>query len=43
MSAISDAKPNNNKSHFTLEAMQDALESFKNKPILGYFNTSISC
>lgn len=41
MYAISDAYPNNNMSHFTLESMQNALESFKNKPILGYFNNSI--
>lgn len=36
--AISDENPNRNKSHFTLEAMKDGLESFKNKPILGFFN-----
>lgn len=36
--AISDANPNRNKSHFTLEAMQKRLESFNDKPILGFFN-----
>lgn len=36
--AISDANPNRNKSHFTLEAMRKGLESFNNKPILGFFN-----
>lgn len=30
---------NRNKSNFSLESMQDALPSFRNKPILGYFNT----
>jgi len=38
--AISDANPNRNNSHFTVEAMKDALPSFVNKPILGSFNTS---
>lgn len=36
--AISDENPNRNRSHFTLEAMKNGLESFKNKPILGFFN-----
>lgn len=36
--AISDANPNRNKSHFTLEAMQKCLDSFNDKPILGFFN-----
>lgn len=36
--AISDANPNRNKSHFTLESMQKGLESFNDKPILGFFN-----
>lgn len=36
--AISDANPNRNKSHFTLEAMQKCLGSFNDKPILGFFN-----
>ena len=36
--AISDANPNRNKSHFTLESMKKGLESFNDKPILGFFN-----
>lgn len=36
--AISDIYPNRNDSHFTIEAMQEALHTFYNKPILGYFN-----
>lgn len=36
--AISDANPNRNRSHFTLESMQKGLESFNDKPILGFFN-----
>lgn len=36
--AISDANPNRNKSHFTLESMEKGLESFNDKPILGFFN-----
>lgn len=36
--AISDANPNRNKSHFTLESMQKGLETFNDKPILGFFN-----
>lgn len=35
--AISDIDPNRNDSHFTLEAMEDALPTFKNKPIIGLF------
>lgn len=34
--AISDANPNCNKSHFTLESMQKGLESFNDKPMLGF-------
>lgn len=37
MKAISEGE-NRNKSSFSLESMQDALPSFRNKPILGYFN-----
>lgn len=39
MRVISDANPNVNKSWFTLESMQNAVDSgnFANKPILGYF------
>ena len=36
--AISDANPNRNKSHFTLESMRKGLESFNDRPILGFFN-----
>lgn len=36
--AISDANPNRNRSYFTLESMQKGLESFNDKPILGFFN-----
>ena len=36
--AISDINPNRNKTHFTLEGMQKALPTFKNKPILGFFD-----
>src|SRR5574344_1803779 len=38
MKAISEGE-NRNHSSFSLEAMQGALPSFRNKPILGYFNT----
>ena len=38
MKAISEGE-NRNKSSFSLESMQNALPSFINKPILGYFNT----
>lgn len=38
MKAISEGE-NRNKSSFSLESMQEALPSFRNKPILGYFNT----
>lgn len=38
MKAVSEGD-NRNKSNFSLESMQDALPSFRNKPILGYFNT----
>lgn len=36
--AISDILPNDNKTHFTLEGMQESLPTFKNKPILGFFD-----
>lgn len=36
--AISDIKPNRNKTHFNLEAMQNALPDIKNKPIVGFFD-----
>lgn len=36
--AISEGE-NRNKSSFSLESMKEALPSFRNKPILGYFNT----
>lgn len=38
MRAISSANPNLNGSWFTKEALLDAVDSCKNKPILGYFN-----
>lgn len=38
MYCISDEYPNRNNSAFTIESMEDALETFKNKPILGYFS-----
>lgn len=38
MKAISDANPNRNMSWFTPEAMEKALPTFYNKPILGCFN-----
>lgn len=34
---ISDINPNRNNSHFTKESMENALSSFKNKPIVGLF------
>ena len=39
MRAISTANPNLNGSWFTKEALEDAIESCRNKPILGYFNS----
>jgi len=36
--AISDVYPNRNKSHFTKEAMEKALPTFHDKPILGAFD-----
>ena len=33
--AISDINPNRNNSHFTKESMENALSTFKNKPIVG--------
>ncbi len=38
---ISDANPNRNGSHFMLEAMEDAIPTFANKPVLGAFNENI--
>lgn len=38
MKAISNANPNRNMSWFTPEAMEKALPTFYNKPILGCFN-----
>lgn len=35
--AISDIEPNRNGSHFTLEALQNGMKTFKNKPIVGFF------
>ena len=40
VNAISTANPNRNGSHFTLEAMKQAIPTFYNKPILGSFSTS---
>lgn len=37
MRAISSANPNRNGSWFTRESMEASIGSFKNKPILGYF------
>jgi hypothetical protein len=37
MKAISSANPNRNNSWFTKESMEKSLDSFRNKPILGYF------
>lgn len=37
MKAISTANPNRNNSWFTKESLERSLDSFKNKPILGYF------
>lgn len=36
--AISDDYPNRNKSHFTVSSMRKSIPSFKDKPILGFFN-----
>ena len=36
--AISDANPNRNGSHFTLESMEKGIKTFTDKPILGFFN-----
>lgn len=36
--AISDANPNRNDSHFTLESLQSGIATFTDKPILGFFN-----
>ena len=37
MRAVSSANPNRNNSWFTKESMERSLQSFVNKPILGYF------
>lgn len=37
MKAISSANPNRNNSWFTRESMEKGIKTFKNKPILGYF------
>lgn len=37
--AISNILPNRNKSHFTEEAMRNAIPTFYEKPILGAFDT----
>lgn len=39
MKAISTANPNLNGSWFTRESLELSKDSFRNKPILGYFNT----
>ncbi len=36
--AISNANPNRNMSHFTLDSMKKGLATFADKPILGFFN-----
>lgn len=38
MYVISNDKPNRNYSHFTEKAMYNSIDSFYNKPVLGYFN-----
>lgn len=38
--AISTAYPNRNNSHFTKESLEDALETFYNKPVLGSFSVA---
>ena len=38
MKAVSSANPNRNNSWFTKESMEASIESFVNKPILGYFD-----
>ena len=35
--AISDINPNRNGTHFTLEGLKAGLKTFKNKPIVGFF------
>ena len=40
--AISDIYPNRNNCHFTLESMEKSKKSLYNKPILGFFNTTIN-
>jgi len=37
MKAISSANPNRNNSWFTRESMEKSIDTFRNKPILGYF------
>ena len=39
MRAISTANPNLNGSWFTKASLENSIDSFKNKPILGYFNS----
>ena len=38
MYVISDDKPNRNFSHFTKKAMYNSIDTFYNKPVLGFFN-----
>lgn len=38
--AISNAEPNRNGSCFTLESMKKGIDTFVDKPILGFFNSS---
>lgn len=40
INAISTAYPNRNNSHFTKEALENAIQTFYNKPILGSFSVS---
>lgn len=35
--AISDINPNRNRTHFTIEGLQNGMKTFKNKPIVGFF------
>ena len=38
MYVINDDKPNRNYSHFTKKAMYNSIDTFYNKPVLGFFN-----
>ena len=38
--AISNAEPNRNGSSFTIDSMRRGVETFIDKPILGFFNSS---